>query len=803
MKILTRYIIKEMIGPTVLGFLFYTSIILMQQLFAWAGMIINRSLSAATVGKLLLLSLPHIIVLTLPMSLLFGILIAIGRLSSDSEIIAMRALGMSTRMIYRPVFIFSAAMFMLNVYLINVIVPKGNKQFQSLRNEVATSYVQKEVRPRVFFDQYPDVTIYVNDVNPHTGEWKGVFVADSRLDSNFDQSTPQKVVEAAARQQQASALGLPQRNGQKISVARRGSIITLKPSGQIWLNLYGAQNHLWDPRKPDRYDVTVNEVQRIFLGDKLADTRYTPSLREMNLRELIDQVRLLRMTTDKETYNLAWVEIHKKFSIPFACIVFGVLGLPLGITNRRGGKSSGFSLSIAIILFYYVAISNGETLAADGKITPFIGMWAANIVLLAVGIYLLARANRDVGSQRPERGILRRSMRRIGGLFQSRRTRETAEEGPSILSRLDVTFPNIIDRYVLREFMKVLGLVLISVAALFIVIDYTEIATDIRTNHIAFHTVFAYYRFLIFQILNWTLPISVLVATLVTFGMLSKNNEVTAIKSGGVSLFRVAAPIVAIATIIGVLSYFLLDFVLPYSNQRVDSLHTLIRKGKAAAVASANQQRLWMVGKGRYLINFLNYDKNLNELSQVQIFELHPTEFRLTRRVYAQRARWNGRAWVFENGWIRSFGDQGEVLAESTITTPLALYYRETPEDFATEVRTPDQMTFAQLRRYIDTIRRAGYSAEALSVKLWTKTSWPALSVVMALIALPFAFKIGKRGALYGIGIALVLGIFYWIVFAVFTKFGEVGNLPPVLSAWSANILFAIAAVYLFLNVET
>jgi lipopolysaccharide export LptBFGC system permease protein LptF len=112
-------------------------------------------------------------------------------------------------------------------------------------------------------------------------------------------------------------------------------------------------------------------------------------------------------------------------------------------------------------------------------------------------------------------------------------------------------------------------------------------------------------------------------------------------------------------------------------------------------------------------------------------------------------------------------------------------------------------MTFAQLRRYIDAIRRSGYATEDLSVKLWQKTSWPFISVVMALIALPFAFRTGKRGALYGVGIALVLGIVYWMVFAIFTKFGEVGNLPPVLSAWSANVLFAIAAMYLFLHVET
>src|SRR5712691_8479744 len=149
MKILTRYILREMVGPTALGFLFYTSIILMQKLFDLAGMIIRRSLSAVVVGKLLLLSLPHIVVLTVPMSLLFGILIAIGRMSADSEIIAMRALGISTRTIYRPVFIFSAVVFVLNLYLINVVMPRGNSQYQSLWAELLTSMSEQQVRPRV------------------------------------------------------------------------------------------------------------------------------------------------------------------------------------------------------------------------------------------------------------------------------------------------------------------------------------------------------------------------------------------------------------------------------------------------------------------------------------------------------------------------------------------------------------------------------------------------------------------------------------------------------------------------------
>src|SRR5688572_9790881 len=197
MKILTRYILKEMIGPTLLGFAFYTSIIFMQKLFDLAGMIIRRSLSISDVTQLLLLSLPHIVVLTVPMSLLFGTLIAVGRLSSDSEIIAMRALGISTSTIYRPVFFFSFAVFLLSLYLMNSVLPAGNMKLLALRSELLTSTVEKAIRPRVFYDEYENLMIYVNDVDPQTAQWKGVFVVDSRSEDP-DAVTPQQLAEQAA-----------------------------------------------------------------------------------------------------------------------------------------------------------------------------------------------------------------------------------------------------------------------------------------------------------------------------------------------------------------------------------------------------------------------------------------------------------------------------------------------------------------------------------------------------------------------------------------------------------------------------
>jgi LPS export ABC transporter permease LptG len=818
MKILSRYIFKEMVAPTVLGFSFYTFIILMRSLFDFAGMIIKRSLPVATIGQLLLLSLPHIVVLTVPMSLLFGILIAVGRLSADSEIIAMRALGISTRTIYRPVFLFSFLMFILNFYLMNVVLPRGNTQLNALRAEVFTSSIEKEIKPRVFYAEYENLVIYVNDIDPATGLWKGVFVADSRGDE--PKSTPpvtvQQQVDAAAAAENAVPFSAA-RSSTRVIIAQSGTLSIVQPSKQIWLNLNNAETHVWDPRKPERYDRTINVLQRMKLPDRFGGDPstgvYVRSLRELNLRELFDQANVaahMKGPVFADVYRMALVEIHKKFAFPFACLVFGILGLPLGITNRRGGKSSGFSLSIAIILFYYVLINNGEAMAQSGRVSPAVGMWTPNAILLIVGIYLLARANRETGFKSDRAPI----WRRIGDVLTRRRSAPSApvasaaqielDEAPAILNRLDITFPNILDRYILREFTKMLSLVLISTVTLFVIVDYTDLAHDIRANQIAFHTVIAYYRFAIFQILHWTLPISVLVATLVTFGILSKNNEVTALKSGGVSLYRVALPIIFIASIIALLAYLMLDFVLPYANQRVEQLHNKIRgKGPVAVQAATQQQKLWFLGKnGRYIINFLNYDNNAKQLAQVQVLEFHPSEFRLTRRVYAERATWDGRGWVFEHGWMRSFGDDGRTVY-TPIVAPLRLYYAERPEDFASEVKSPEQMTFAQLRRYIETIRRSGYAAEELTVKLYAKTSWPFISVVMALIALPFAFKMGRRGALYGFFIALVLGITYWAVFSIFTKFGEVGNLPGLLSAWSANILFAIAAIYLFLNVET
>jgi LPS export ABC transporter permease LptG/LPS export ABC transporter permease LptF len=776
MRILNRYIFREMLGPTAIGFAFYTFVILMRTLFDMAEMIIKRSLPPSVVVDLLALSLPNIVVLTVPMALLFGILIAIGRLSADSEIIALRSLGLPTSAIYKPVFVFSFAIFLVNLYLMNWVLPGGNAALQKLKGDVlAGSSLERAVKPRIFFNEFENRVIYINDVDTTNGTLKGVFMSDASEDGR-----------------------------QNIVVAREGNLSRVGAGQpQLWLDLRNAEIHVSSEKNQERYDLFRNELQRFKLVENLRmPLSMSKSVREMDLAELQRQLSQVRNEYDR---RLVLVEIHKKFSIPFACLAFGIVGLPLGITNRRGGKSSGFTLSIGIILLYYVLLNNGTDWALTGVLPPWLALWLPNIALVMLGMFLIRRANREAGASSQitlidrigalVAKIRKRRQQRLAGRTNGR------EGSPSLLGRLDIAFPNTLDRYVLREFAKVLAFVVLSTAVLFLIVDYTEISGHASENNIPTSVVIAYYRYFILQIIDYTIPLSVLLATLITFGILSKNNEITAIKANGISLYRVALPVLSVAAVVCVISYLLLDFVLPYANERAGQLKARIKGDETARVFSEDQ-RQWIFGKGRYLFNFLSYDEGKKTLSRVQVFEFHPTEFRLTRRIYAEEARFDGTGWWFVNGWIRSISDDGRA-SYTPMPAPLRLHYPERPEYFASEVKAPNQMTYSELRRYIADLQRSGYAADELMVELYRKTSWPFISLIMTLIALPFAFRIGKRGALYGVGIAIALAFVYWSLFGVFTKFGEVGNLPAILSAWSANILFAIAAIYMFLRVET
>ena len=787
---LHRYIIAEIVGPMGLGFLVYTFILLLRFLFQSAEMIIRRGLPVSIVGKLLLVTVPNIVVLTLPMSLLFGILIAVGRLSSDSELTAMRSCGISLVSLYRPVLLVSAVLTALNIVLMIYIVPQANHSLQQLRLDILTQTMSQQVEPRVFYQEWVGKSVYVFETPPPGRRWKGVFLAETE----------------------------PNTQKQQVTVADWGEIKVDAAGERVVMVLTNAVRHTVDLSRPVSYEISRHKELDVVLEDQFTSEQKAKMAASKGVREL-SFAELRRLRRDRaapaEARNLALVEMHKKFSIPFACLVFGLFALPLGINNRRGGKTSGFAISIGVIVVYYIMLNDGEEAARYGKLSAGLAMWLPNLVLAALGIFILLRRNRDKSLLLGRFDLWVRTdlWRRLRWFELKRREkvrrvvarrRQRARAGPRLLLRLPrprILFPSLLDRYVASLFARVFALVLFSGVSLFVVFDLTEMIDHIIKNKIPAAIIIKYYKYFSLQIVYQISPIVVLVTTLMTFALLSRTNEIIACKALGISLYRVALPAVVGALVITAFSGYLESGkILPAANEKVAQAKDRIQ-GRTTARTYRRADRQWLFGQGRYIYNYLNYDANTQTLQRLQVFDFDPAHH-LIRRLFTESAHYIGDAWVFSRGWARTFPGSFRVKFEQ-FDEPRIVHYPETPGYFDSEIRPPDQMGYRELKDYIEEMNESGQPEPELLVSLYQKVAYPVISLVMALVALPFAFRLGRQGALYGVGLSVILGFVFMAIFAFFTKLGEAGALPALVAVWSPGTVFAILSVYLFLGIRT
>jgi LPS export ABC transporter permease LptG/LPS export ABC transporter permease LptF len=784
MRRLDRYIFAEILGPLALGFLVYTFILLLQALFKSAELIIRSGVAAATVGKLLLLSLPSIVVLTIPMALLLGILIAVGRLSSDSELVAIRSCGISLFSLYRPILVLSALLAAANTYLMIEVLPEGNHALQRLRVQILTQTLTEEVEPRIPHTGWQNKVLYVFEAPPGERRWKGTFLADA--------------IPAQQNEVVIAEWGQAQADG----------------DDEVLLVLENAANHIVDLSHPEDYRLVRHKVleKKLPAFSSQATASVKRSLRELPFRELV--ARAEDPAYPRQTRNLARIEVHKIFGFPAACLVFGLLGLPLGFSSARGRRSSGFAISLGVILVYYVLLSSGENFAREGRVPPWLAIWLPNMALLSLGLFLLARRNRDksVVLTDLDRWIRERFWSRLLGIRQQREARKAARRQTLLAVRrrqarlvlrvpeVRLRFPNSLDRYVLRIFFRILLLAFLTGTTIYVVSDLSRNIDDILKNDVSSQVLFDYYKFKCFAMIYEISPIVAMVTTLITFGLLSRTSELTAIKALGMSLFRLAVPVVLAAALVAGFSGLLQSEVLAASNERVSELDAAI-KGREVPLRSMTSNRRWLYGQGNQLYNFAYYDAKRQELHRLQVFRFDD-DYHLTDRLMVHRATYlEDGWWTFSSGWARSWKGSNETLRK--FDEPLKYHLGESPEYFEGGLRRPEEMDYPELRAYISDLQASGQKVPTLEVELYNKLAYPLMSLVMALVALPFAFRLGRQGALYGIGLALVLGVALMIVLGVFKALGENAVLPPVVAVWSPGAIFAIFAIYLFLGVRS
>ena len=782
MRILTRYILGEIISLTLIGCALFTFILFMPNLPHILEVVVRNSSTWTDVAEVFLFTLPNLFKFTIPMAVLWGLLLGLSRLAADSEIIAMRASGLGIGYFVRVASILAVAATLLGLGNSLYLAPRANQAIIEMEQTLASSQASYEIQRGVFYEDFRNFVLYVQDVRSGTGaaNWRQVFMADVTDSANPIITT---AASASVVTDNTQELLMRLRDGQRDETVAdqpgQSNISTFTTTDMPLL--LGQQNdvHL------GRLDTALYALPMRTLFQRIHDTRGTP-----------DQQRFL-------------IEMHNRFAFPVSCLVLMLVGVPLGAASRRGGKSSGFVFTILLVFVYYFLSTIGTALGHQGRLPAFLAVWSANLIFAVAGVFLLwqmATGGQIIGSLMAWVAHLPKFKAPAGANgFQLSGLIDRFQ--PRMQRKPRSIFPRILDEYIVREFLTMFFLVLTGFLMLMIVFTFFDLVGDILRNRIHLSIVGDYLLNLAPSLLYQIAPLAVLIAALVEFGVLNRNSEIIAIKATGISLYRLVVPIVSIAVCLAVALFLFDQYYLPQANRRQEALRNVI-KGRPPQTYLHPEQK-WIFGQKHpgepdRIFYYQFFDPEAKEFANLSVFELDPATFSLTRRIFAARAAWdaNSDSWRFENGWMRDIEDGRPKDYREFLKTTFAEIH-EPPDYFQKEDLESQEMNFGQLDNYIRDLRQSGFDTMRLRVALWEKLSYPLIAVVMAVLAIPFALSMGRRGSLTGVAAAVAVALAYWVVDGLFRAMGNVDYLPSVMAAWSADVLFGLVGGYLLLKTPT
>jgi LPS export ABC transporter permease LptG len=652
------------------------------------------------------------------------------------------------------------------------IAPRSQAALARLEDRLKGSQVSFEVQPRVFYEGFPKIVLYVQDVQSAQGAalWKGVFMADLS-----DAADP------------------------KITLAKEGIVVSEGPD-RLHLHLIEGSAHETDPQQADHYQISTFQQTDIPIELPATENRAD----ESQPAAVMDTWALREKASRSTPASARWylIEFHRRFALSSACLVLGLVGIPLGLSSKKSGKSGGFVLTILLVFVYYVVSLIGVSLARQGTVAPWFGAWLADLAFLALGLFLLWQAERrpfELASFRP----LWKPNASLPQAVPARGRRENVFERVSTRRRVfSASFPTLLDDYVLRDFFLYLGMILATFLVLVLVFTLFELLGDILRNQVPASVVAEYLLNVTPYLLYNVAPLVMLLAVLVTFGLMNRSNEITAIKATGISIYRIVTPVIAAAAVLAAALFFADEFYLPHTNKRQEALHNQI-KGKPPQTY-LRPDRKWIFGQSSDIYYYQFFDPDRNQFGNVTVFQLDRASFAITRRVHAERAHWADKLnrWIYEQGWDRSFN----VSAISDYRPFDVATFPELPEApayFKKEVKQYTEMNYEELHRYIRDLQQSGFDVVRLRVQLNQKLSYPLITLIMAVLAIPFSLAAEKKGAITGIAVAVGIAVFYTVVSRLFEAMGNLSQLPPGLAAWSPDLIFVLVGGYLILKVPT
>ncbi len=365
-RIMDRYIFREILAPFFLSMATLTLVLFLQRMFRLAELVVSKGTPASDIVKIFAYIMPNFLVITIPMSFLVGTLTAFSRLSSDSEVTAMKASRISLYSMTRPVIVFALVSFIITSTISLIVAPEANHALKVHLFNLVKSRAMVGIEPGVFSSTFDGMVIYVDKIES-LDNMEGIFISDERSAKD-----PYAIV------------------------ARRGKLIADPQSLSVTLEMkQGSIQTL--PRDDQSYPTMSFESGNLYLDISNALIRQSSAEKEVEEINSLELFRTLKRTAAAggSVINME-NELHKRLSIPFACLIFGLIGAPLGIRKSRSGKSAGIAIALLVFLIYYVFLAIGMNLSKTGQLAPVLAYWIPNLVMALLSIVFLVKKGREI-----------------------------------------------------------------------------------------------------------------------------------------------------------------------------------------------------------------------------------------------------------------------------------------------------------------------------------------------------------------------------------------------------------------------
>lgn len=782
MPVIDRYLLRELGAPFLFACLLLTFFLLIGRVYDLTDLVIAKGVPLHLVIQLVAFMLPSFLALTLPMALLVAVLVAGGRLAGDLEIVAFKAAGVSLVRLFRPILVAAVLVAGASAAMTLVVSPRANQEFNRQLFRILQTRAVTGLQERVFNASFGDVVIYVERISASQMALGGVLVSDER-----DPRLSRIITAREGRvlsDERNRRITLRLLNG----AVNEADVVPAAPTGTVEAPPPGGA------AGPSRYRFTTFSVYDMSLSLDSAlkgrMLRGEKPERDLTFAEL--GARADDPALDPRSRAAFRAEWHKRLATPVAALVFALVGFPLAVRSHRGGRAIALIASLAIFLAYYLLLSSLESTAVKtGLLAPGLAVWAPNALFGLVGTALFLATQRE---WQPPRLLLAWSLLDVAWRARPRRQTHRADEPPVVREST-----HILDRYLVREYLLLVAIGLGVTTALFVVIDLmSDLDRYLRIKpplvHVLEHLVYRWPA-----ALYDGLPIVMLVATIFLFLTLSRNHELTAMKAAGLSLYRISLPILLLGLAVTASAGVFQELVLPHLNELGEEVDRVKIRGQLPRHLQT-RERLWMrTGDTRfYRIELLH--PATNDMWGMTLLELD-REFRLLQRLDARRAHWTDAGWELTEGAYREVGADGEVRTVPFAYTALEL--AEEIEDFTRAQKTVRRMSFLELRDYVARLAATGFPVQKYLVDLHAKLSFPLINLVMVLVAIPFALQSPRGGRLVGIALAIGIMAAYVMVHFVCLALARADLLPPLLAAWTANVIFLGLGTSLLLRART